>query len=360
MAKDKNSLLERLKKNSTLTNIAVLAESKIFNEKPNTLTDVYLINAALSGDMDLGMYPGLLHIVGGSRMFKSGFMLLMLRAFQRTYPAGIALFYDSEFGSPESYFDAFEIDKQRVLHCPITNVEMMKFDVAKQLDEITDKDNVWIGVDSIGSLASKKEAEDALEGKSVADMSRAKALNSFARIITPHLTLKSIYMAIINHGYKEQGLFPKTIVGGGEKLYLASDNVWIISREIEKDGDDFVGHTFKIKIEKSRYSKEKTILPVRITFDGGIDKFSGLLEFAIESGHVKVVKAGGEKTALHARVNTKTGEIYNEELTAAYTNNQEFWDPILADETFKEFIRATFRVAYGALLPTYEPNVTEE
>ncbi len=35
---------------------------------------------------------------------------------------------------------------------------------------------VIIVVDSVGNLASKKEVDDALEGKSVADMTRAKQM----------------------------------------------------------------------------------------------------------------------------------------------------------------------------------------
>ena len=46
----------------------------------------------------------------------------------------LLLFYDSEFGSPQSYFEAFGIDTNRVLHTPITDVEQLKFDLVGQLD----------------------------------------------------------------------------------------------------------------------------------------------------------------------------------------------------------------------------------
>ena len=62
----------------------------------------------------------------------------------------------------------------RVLHTPITNVEELKFDLIKQFEELDRDDNVIVVIDSIGNLASKKELEDALSEKSVADMSRAK------------------------------------------------------------------------------------------------------------------------------------------------------------------------------------------
>ena len=58
-----------------------------------------------------------------------------------------------------------------MLHTPIANVEELKFDLIAQLEELDRTDNVIIVIDSIGNLASKKELEDAINEKSVADMS---------------------------------------------------------------------------------------------------------------------------------------------------------------------------------------------
>jgi RecA/RadA recombinase len=358
MAKEekKPSLLDKLKKNSTLENIAVLAESNLFHKKDFIVTEVPGINVALSGDIDGGMTPGLLQIAGESKHFKSSFLLLMVRAFQRKHKDGVVIFYDSEFGSPEAYFDAFDIDKDRVLHAPVTDIEMLKTDIAKQLASISKGENVMIAVDSLGNLASRKEAEDAVEGKVVADMTRAKQLKSFFRIVTPHLTIKSLYMVVVNHVYQEIGMFPKTIVGGGKGSYLASDNIWIIGREQEKDGKDVVGYTFNIRIEKSRYVREKSVIPVTVTFDGGIEKYSGLIELAEESGHIKRVK---ERPIKYARVDTATGEIFDEELSVEETDRASFWKDILEDECFKEFVRTKYKVAYSNLLGKYEGSTEE-
>jgi RecA/RadA recombinase len=67
-------------------------------------------------------------------------------------------------------------------------------------------------IDSIGNLASKKEVEDALAEKSVADMSRAKQVKSLFRMVTPHLTMKDIPMVVVNHTYMEIGMFPKQLL----------------------------------------------------------------------------------------------------------------------------------------------------
>ena len=107
------------------------------------------------------------------------------------------------------------MDTNRVLHTPIKNVEDLKFDIISQLEGLERKDKVIIIIDSIGNLASKKELEDAMNEKSVADMSRAKALKGLGRMITPYLKELNIPIVAVNHTYKEIGLFPKDVVSGG-------------------------------------------------------------------------------------------------------------------------------------------------
>ena len=113
---------------------------------------------------------------------------------------------------PQQYFKSFGIDTSRVLHSPITNVEELKFDLINQLENIERKDKVIIMIDSIGNLASKKELDDTMSEKSVADMSRAKALKGLFRMTTPYLTMRDIPLLAVNHTYQEIGLFPKAVV----------------------------------------------------------------------------------------------------------------------------------------------------
>ncbi len=209
------SLLDKIRKNSTVKETSILANSTFFNKKDMIQTPIPAINIALAGSLDGGFTPGLTQWVGPSKHFKTNFSLIMAKSYMDKYPDSILLFYDSEFGTPQSYFNSFGIDTNRVVHTPITDVEQLKFDIMNQIKEITRDDKVIIMVDSIGNLASKKEVEDAIDGKSVADLSRAKQLKSLFRMVTPHLTLKNIPMVVVNHSYKEMSLFPKDIVGGG-------------------------------------------------------------------------------------------------------------------------------------------------
>ena len=186
----------------------------------------------------------------------------------------------------QSYFEQFDIDTKRVLHTPITNVEELKFDLIRQLEELDRDDDVIVVIDSIGNLASKKELEDTFNEKSVADMSRAKSLKGLFRMTTPYLKMKNIPLLAVNHTYKEIGLFPKDVVGGGTGIYYSADNIWIIGRRQQKTGTEVTGYEFVINIEKSRYVKEKSKIPISVSWEGGIEEFSGLLDVALAGGYV--------------------------------------------------------------------------
>ena len=339
------SLLEKLQKTSRVTGTSVLNKSQFFGEKEFTTTSVPMINVALSGSLDGGLASGLTVLAGPSKHFKTSFALLMASAYLKKYDDAVLLFYDSEFGSPQSYFESFDIDTSRVLHTPVTNVEELKFDLVNQLQEIDRKDRVIVIIDSVGNIASKKEVEDAMNEKSVADMSRAKALKGLFRMITPMLTLKDVPLLAVNHTYMEIGLFPKAVVSGGTGIMYSADNVWIIGRQQEKSGTEIQGYHFVINVEKSRFVKEKSKIPITVTWEGGIEKWSGLLDVAIQGGYVVKPKNGWYQAK-----NPATGEELSGNVRAKQTLNAEFWEYIFAKTDFFEWVQKRFKVAHSTML----------
>ena len=336
--------MDKLKKNSKIKTTEVLSESKFFTEKDMVPTDVPMINVALSGSVDGGLTPGMTVLAGPSKHFKTSFALLMAAAYLKKYPDAVMLFYDSEFGSPQSYFTQFGIDTARVLHTPIANVEELKFDLVGQLEEIERGDRVIIVIDSIGNLASKKELEDALNEKSVADMSRAKALKGLFRMTTPYLTMKDVPLLAVNHTYKEIGLFPKDVVGGGTGIYYSADNIWIIGRQQDKKGTEIQGYHFVINVEKSRYVKEKSKIPITVSWDGGVRNYSGLLDCALAGGYVTKPSNGW-----YATVDQDTGEI-GAKVRYDTTLDKSFWDPIFAETDFKDFLKKQYSIGHQSLV----------
>lgn len=339
------SVMDKLKKNSKIKFTNTLDKSEFFTEKDMVTTSVPMINVALSGDMDGGLTSGLTVLAGPSKHFKTSFALLMAGAYLKEHDDAVLLFYDSEFGSPQSYFESFGIDTSRVLHTPITDVEQLKFDLVSQLDNIERGDKVCIVIDSIGNLASKKELEDTLNEKSVADMSRAKALKGLFRMVTPYLTMKNIPLLAVNHTYQEIGLFPKAIVSGGTGIYYSADNIWILGRQQVKKGTEVKGYNFVINVEKSRFVKEKSKVPIAVSWEGGIEPYSGLLEVAMAGGYVVKPTMGW-----YAAVDRETGEIIEPKVREKDTLTKEFWEPIFTNSDFKEFIRSYYQIGHKPLL----------
>ena len=337
--------MDKLKKNSKLKHTAILSESRFFNEKDFTTTDVPMINVALSGSVDGGLSSGMIVLAGPSKHFKTSFALLMASAYLKKHKDAVMLFYDSEFGSPQAYFKQFDIDTSRVLHTPIVNVEELKFDLIGQLEGMERKDNVIVVIDSIGNLASKKEMEDTINEKSVADMSRAKALKGLFRMTTPYLAMKNIPLLAVNHTYMEIGLFPKAIVGGGTGIYYSADNIWIIGRRQNKTGTEVTGYDFVVNIEKSRYVKEKSKIPVTVSWEGGVEKYSGLLEVALAAGYVAKPSNGW-----YCRADKETGEMMDPKCREKDTLKAEFWEPIFAETDFKEFITQQYTIGHKTLI----------
>jgi RecA/RadA recombinase len=346
-------LLEKIRSNSTIKDSEILSKSKFFTKKDMIPTSIPAINIALSGRLDGGLTPGLTMWAGPSKHFKTAFSLLMAKSYMDKYSESVLLFYDSEFGTPQAYFESFGIDQDRVLHTPITDVEQLKFDIMKQIEGIDRNDKVVIIIDSIGNLASKKEVEDALNEKSVADMSRAKQIKSLFRMVTPHLTLKDIPMVVVNHTYKTMELYSKDVVGGGTGSYYSADNIFILGRQQDKEGTELLGYNFIINVEKSRYVREKSKIPVTVKFDGGISRWSGLLDMALETGHVIKPSVGW-----YSRVNTTTGEIEEKKFRIKDTDTKDFWLPLLTDKSFQKGIQDRYQMAHGNIIS--DEDISEE
>lgn len=342
-------LLQKLKKQSKLDRVNILSKSDMFNRREPIPTEIPILNIVMGASLKGGIEPGLTQWAGPSKHFKTSFMLLSLKTFLNNDPDSVAVWFDSEFGSPQSYFSAFGINPDRILHVPITNIEELKFELMNQLETISRGDKIMLCVDSIGNLASKKEIEDALKESSAADMTRAKQLKSLFRMVTPILSMKELPMHVVNHTYKTMELYAKDVVGGGTGSYYSANNIYIIGRQQEKGTDEIEGYHFIINIEKSRIVKEKKKFSITVLYDKGIGKYSGLLELGLLSGYVVKPKNGW-----YARVNKETGEIEEKNWREKQTHSKEFWSGILADPKFEEWIKNEYAISANEMMVSEE------
>jgi len=257
----------------------------------------------------------------------------------KKFPESVCLFYDSEFGTPLKYFEKFGIEVDRVVHTPITDVEELKHDIVSQLKALERNERVIIMIDSLGNLASKKEIDDAQDGKVVADMSRAKSMKSLFRMITPLLAIKDIPMIAINHVYAQIGaMFPQNVQNGGTGVQYSPNSVFFVGREQTRDGTDVIGYKFSLNIEKSRLVQEKSKFPIEVSFENGINKWSALLDIAMDIGFVVSPTKGW-----YSRV-YDDGSIEEKKWRRKDTDSNEFWDALFDNPEFDKAIIKRYRL----------------
>lgn len=235
-----SDLKKRLLKSSTNKLTAAIDESEFLNGSDMTRTNIPIMNIALSASLTGGLQSGLTILAGPSKHFKTNMSLVLVAAYMNKHPDAICLFYDSEFGAAIEYFKMAGIDISRVIHTPVQDVAQLKIDLTNQLNAINRGDKVIVFIDSIGNLASKKEVEDALNEKSVAEMSRAKDIKGMFRVITPFFGLKDIPCIAINHTIQTMEMFSKEVMTGGcllagTKVQMSDDTLKPI--EAIKEGE---------------------------------------------------------------------------------------------------------------------------
>ena len=128
-------------------------------------------------------------------------------------------------------------------------------------------------------------------------------------------------------------------------VMYSADNVWIIGRQQDKVGTDIKGYHFIVNIEKSRFVKEKSKIPISVSWEGGIEKWSGLVDVAMEGGYVVKPKNGW-----YMAKNPANDEELSGNLRLAQTMNESFWSKIFEKTDFKEFVKKRYKVATTSMI----------
>jgi hypothetical protein len=165
---------------------------------------------------------------------------------------------------------------------------------------------------------------------------------------------RDVYDISVNHA--EHYILENGVVSHNTGSMYSSDNVYIIGRRQEKEGKELLGYDFVIKVEKSRFVKEGSQIPISVRFEGGIIQWSGLLDVALAGGYVIKPSNGWFQ-----RSNPKTGEVLEEEKhRRAQTNSKEFWELVLEKTDFADYLKSVYKLSVGALITddtSTEPEV---
>ena len=250
-------------------------------------TGSYIFNALLSGSVYGGLPANkITAIAGESATGKTFFLMGMVKSFLDSDPNAGVIFFESESAITKQMVVDRGIDSKRMVIMPVTTVQEFRTQSLKVLDKYletaeSERQPMFMCLDSLGMLSTTKEVEDTAEGKETRDMTRAQVLKAAFRVLTLKLGRAKVPMVLTNHTYDVVGsMFPQKEMGGGSGLKYAASSIVYLSKRKEKDGTEVIGNIIHCKNHKSRLTKENKMVDVKLTYDKGLDKYYGLLELA--------------------------------------------------------------------------------
>jgi len=296
-------------------------------------TGSYIFNALLSGSIYGGLAANkITALAGESATGKTYFLMGIVKNFLDKDPNAGVIYFESESAITKQMVMDRGIDPNRMVMMPVTTVQEFRTQSLKVLDSYllqneSDKQPLFLCLDSLGMLSTTKEVEDTADGKETRDMTRAQVLKAAFRVLTLKLGRAKVPMVVTNHTYDVIGsMFPQKEMGGGSGLKYAASSIIYLSKRKEKDGTEVVGNIIHCKNHKSRLTVENKVVDVRLTYDKGLDRYYGLLELAEKYGIFKKVSTRFElpdgskqfgKTILNNPQDYFTDEIMQKLETAA-------------------------------------------
>lgn len=288
-------------------------------------TGSYIVNAALSGTMFGGMPNNkALVLAGDPATGKTFFALGIVRNFLQTNPRARVMYFDTESAVTNKMLEDRGIDVSRVAKSEPDSIEKFRRVAVTLLDryaaiEASERFPLLMVLDSLSALPSLKEVTDVTEGKDTKDMTKPGLLKGTFRILRLKLAKLQVPMLVTNHVYAQIGAYmPTKVMAGGSGAVYAADSIALLSKSKERnDEKDVTGSIIHVKMEKSRLSREQTKCDTLIRFDGGLDRYYGLLDYAVEAGMVKKVSTryqfpDGTK-AFEKAINKNPEQFYTEE-----------------------------------------------
>ena len=288
-------------------------------------TGSYAFNALLSGSIYGGMPDNkILAIAGESATGKTFFTISVVEKFLNDNPDGVVLYFDSEQAVTSEMLTSRGVDAKRIAVFPVSTVEDFRHQCIQIVDNYrelpkSEQKPMLVVLDSLGMLSTIKEMTDTAEGKNVRDMTRAQLVKSTFRVLTLKLGQVGIPMIMTNHTYDVVGAYvPTKEMSGGSGLKYAASTIVYLSKRKDKDGTDIVGNLIRCKLFKGRLTKENSEVTVQLNYKTGLNKYYGLVDFAVAAGVFEKVstriKLPDGKTAFEKQINNDPEKYYTQEV----------------------------------------------
>jgi len=260
-------------------------------------TGSYALNLLLSGSLFGGAPNGKVTAFAGEEATgKTFFVLGIVKKFLDTFTDGGVLYFESESAISKKMFVDRGIDPKRVHIIPVVTVQEFRNQAARVLDKYLEtpepRPPMIMVLDSLGMLSTTKEIEDIKEGKETRDMTRSQLLKAAFRVLTLKLGRASVPLLVTNHVYDVIGAYvPTKEMGGGGGLKFAASTIAFLSKKKVKDDKtkEVVGSAIRVKLDKSRFTREGKVITVALSYTKGLDPYHGLCDIAEEIGLFKKI-----------------------------------------------------------------------
>lgn len=275
----------------------IIKKSAIQREDPNKEvkrnfigTGIYVLNAALSGDIYGGISNNRISVFFGDSGVGKSFLCYNICRVAQTQGYSI-IYIDTEFSIEIDQLPGYgiDIDEDKFMLLRNNVVEDLKIYLTQLLEQLKIQKQAgknigkfMIVLDSVGQLASRKEVNDAQDGKEKADFTKAKALASFFRIINSDLGYLEIPLICTNHAYDPMEMYALPEMKGGKGLRYTASSIAYLSKAKLKEEDQMddldlgqSGIVVTAKMVKNRLAKPKKV-KFEISFVSGCNPYVGL------------------------------------------------------------------------------------
>ena len=331
--KEKKSMaMDFLKEIKKINDMADFIDDSTMGNIPEYIsTGSLALNGILSGDLFKGIPAG--RVTGFMGKSGTGKSFLTARICKEAQLIGYDIvWFETENATDKFFLQRLGVDTSRVIIIPVYSVEEFRNQTVKVIElfekakeEKTER-KLLIVLDSLGNLPIEKELKDADEGKHAQDMgTRAKVIRSLSRVLTMKLAINQIPMVVVNHTYTNaSGYVPIEVPSGGEGVIYISSIIALLTKsaikeEITAGGKTVTGNILKARTSKNRVVPEGKIAEIKVDFEEGVDKYYGLLDWAVAAGLME--KQSTTYLVKHLNKKYFESKIYIPEV----------WEPILTE-----------------------------
>jgi recombination protein RecA len=242
---------------------------------------------ALDIALGVGGYPRgrIVEIYGPEMTGKTTIALLAIAEAQKL--GGLAMFIDAEHALDVAYAKALGVD--------VDNLWVSQPDDGEQALDILETMvrsggiDIFV-VDSVAALVPRAELEGTMEDVSVGAQARlmSKALRKLAAAVGKS---GSVVMFINQIRYKigptAPYANPEVTTGGNALKFYASVRIEVRRAAQIKEGEEVIGHTLKLKVQKNKLAPPFRSAEVDLLYGKGINSFGELVDLGLDRGIIK-------------------------------------------------------------------------